>query len=277
MSDARFLHTCPPLNPVAGSRPERLYRTGDLGRWLPDGNIEFLGRLDDQVKIRGFRIELGEVEAMLLQHPKVLQAVAAAHEDPSGLKSLVAYVVPREVPLAASELRRFLKERLPDYMVPSAFVILAALPMTAHGKVDRGALPPPEGARPELEQAYVGPRTPTEELLAGIWAEVLGLARVGVRDNFFELGGHSLQATLVMARLRESLGVELPLSALFETPTIEGLALAAVQGLAARLEPGEILQTLTEVDEASTPGAAQTSGGAGIIRLTAKAERAPEG
>ncbi|MEO6194012.1 MAG: amino acid adenylation domain-containing protein [Thermoanaerobaculia bacterium] len=201
-----------------GTWGERLYRTGDLARRMPDGTIEFLGRTDHQVKVRGFRIELGEIEAALLSLPAVREAVVLARENRSE-KRLVAYVAGD---VAAEELRRSLRERLPEYMVPAAFVKLAALPLTVNGKVDRQALPAPDGQSLDVE--YVAPRTPVEEVLAGIWAEVLGVERVGVADHFFDLGGHSLLATRVMSRLRAAFGVEMPLRDLFEAPTVEALA-----------------------------------------------------
>jgi amino acid adenylation domain-containing protein len=197
----------------------RFYRTGDLARRLPDGNVEFLGRVDQQVKVRGFRIEPGEVEAALAAHPRVRQAVVVVREE-AGERRLVAYVVGEGEP---GELRRHLLERLPDYMVPAAFVTLDALPLTAHGKVDRRALPAPETARPEA-RSYVPPRGPIEEMLAGLWAEVLGAERVGVHDDFFDLGGHSLLATQAVSRARVAFGVELPLRALFDRPTVAGFA-----------------------------------------------------
>jgi acyl carrier protein len=199
----------------------RLYKTGDLACYQPDGNITFLGRIDDQVKIRGFRIELGEVEAILSQHPAVHEAIVMVREETSGDRRLVAYVVPRpEQPPTVSTLRRFLREKLPEYMVPAAFVLLEQLPLTRNGKVDRRALP-----KPERQGAFVAPRSPVEERLAGMWAEVLGLERVGIHDNFFELGGHSLLATQVISRLRDAFRVELPVRRLFdEGATVAGLA-----------------------------------------------------
>ena len=202
----------------------RLYRTGDRARWRADGQIEYLGRADHQVKVRGFRIEPGEIEAALTAHPRVRSAVVVA--DGAG-RRLVGYVVPDdpagEVP-ATGELREFLRERLPDYMVPAVFVELAAIPLTGSGKVDRAVLPAPDGTRPELAGGYVAPRGATEEPLTRIWGEVLGLDRVGGHDNFFELGGYSLLATRVISRLRAAFGVEVPLAALFDEPTVAGLA-----------------------------------------------------
>jgi len=203
---------------------DRLYRTGDLVRYLADGNLEFLGRLDHQVKVRGYRIELGEIEAKLLEHPAVGQAVVVAREDEPGDKRLVAYVVAAaEAAMDVGDLRTHLKRSLPEYMVPSAYVVLEALPLTPNGKVDRRALPAP-GGDAVIRGEYVAPRNPTEEVLAGIWSEVLKLDRVGVHDNFFELGGHSLLATRVMARIRDAFKLDLPLRALFETPSVGELA-----------------------------------------------------
>jgi amino acid adenylation domain-containing protein/FkbH-like protein len=204
---------------------ERLYKTGDLARLRPDGSVEFVGRTDDQVKIRGFRIEPGEIESVLCSHPDIGEAVVLAREDVPGKKKLVAYFVPRpgRNP-AASELSRFLKSKLPPYMVPASLVRLEAIPRTVVGKVDRRALPPPGQTRPELDQQYVAPRTPVEEIIAGIWSEVLGVHGVGIHDSFFDLGGHSLLATQVISRIREALHVAIPLTALFELPTVAALA-----------------------------------------------------
>ncbi len=214
----------------------RLYKTGDLGRYLPDGSLEFLGRIDEQVKIRGHRIELGEIEAVLGQHPSVRQAAVTAREDIPGKKRLVAYVVPNSdredwevenlLPSSklVSELRNFLQEKLPDYMVPDRFMLLAALPITPNGKVDRKALPAPDTSRPELAQKYIPPRTPLEKSLAEIWAEVLGIELVGIEDNFLELGGQSLLAITIVSRIRDKYQVDLPMRSLFDSPTIAQLA-----------------------------------------------------
>jgi hypothetical protein len=205
-----------------------MYRTGDLGRYLSDGNIEFLGRIDHQVKIRGFRIELGEIENALLGHPQVREAVVLAREDDLGDKRLVAYVVGKAAAqppsLTVSELRSHLGQTLPEYMVPSGWVFLDALPLNPNGKIDRKALPAPETTREDLGTEYVAPRTPTEELLAQIWAEVLKVERVGIHDNFFALGGHSILATQIILRLRTRGFVDLPLRVFFDTPTVAGLA-----------------------------------------------------
>jgi amino acid adenylation domain-containing protein len=242
--------------PLPGTNRDLIYKTGDLGRWLPDGNIEFLGRIDNQVKIRGFRIELGEIEALLAQHPAVRENVVVVREDDPGNKCLVAYIVPHlegrilhedaenQQPTQDSvitselipQLRNFLKEKLPEYMMPSAFVPLESLPIAPSGKVDRKALPAPDGDFPR-EHKYVAPSTQGEEIIANIFASVLGVQDVGVHDNFFELGGHSLLATRVISRIRESFQMELPLRSLFEKPTvallsdrIETIRLALTQG-----------------------------------------------
>jgi non-ribosomal peptide synthetase component F len=209
---------------LSGEAGARLYRTGDLCRYLPDGRVEFVGRSDGQVKLRGYRIELGEVEAALLGHEAVKQAVVAAREDEAGVKLLVAYVVINEPNRpSVSELRLFLQGSLPDFMVPSAFVMLESLPLTPSGKVDVKALPQPEQARPELEVKFEPPHTPVEEILAGVFADVLGLEAAGVNDNFFELGGHSLLATQLMSRVNNTFQTEVPLRCLFDSPTVTGL------------------------------------------------------
>jgi acyl carrier protein len=210
-------------NPFEKSTSARLYKTGDLSRYLPDGNIEFFGRIDHQVKIRGFRIELGEIESVLAQAPHVRETVVIAREDVPGDKRLVAYIIPHQQTPTTDELRRFLQDKLPEYMVPSAFVFLEALPLTPNGKVDRRSLPVPDQSRPSQSVKFVAPRTATEEILAEIWSQVLKLERVGIHDNFFELGGHSLLATQVISRLHKNLAVELPLRSLFEAPTVAEL------------------------------------------------------
>jgi acyl carrier protein len=202
----------------------RLYKTGDLVRFLPDGDIEFLGRIDNQVKIRGFRIELGEIEAAIAQHPAIRDVVVLAHEDVPGDKRLVAYLVAENPPAdLLDEVRGLLRAVMPKYMVPDVFVTLDALPLTPNGKVDRRLLPVPEHSGSQ-DIAYASPRTSTEVILAGAWAEVLGVERVGVEDNFFELGGHSLKAMQIVSRMRQAFSVELPLRDLFAAPTISRLA-----------------------------------------------------
>ncbi|HYG64762.1 MAG TPA: amino acid adenylation domain-containing protein, partial [Thermoanaerobaculia bacterium] len=215
-------------DPFAGEPGARLYRTGDKVRRLPDGNLDFLGRFDHQVKVRGFRVELEEVESVLGRHPGVRQTVVLARGEGAVDKSLVAYVVPEPTvsgsAAGAVEWRAFLRERLPDYMVPGHFVVLEALPLNANGKVDRAALPAPAADRPDLVSPFVAPRNPSEELVAAVWADLLGIERIGVHDDFFALGGHSLMATRVVSRLRDAFHVELPLRGLFEEPTVAGLA-----------------------------------------------------
>ncbi|MEG4530220.1 amino acid adenylation domain-containing protein [Microcoleus sp. D2_18a_D3] len=213
------------LHPSSLILSERLYKTGDLARYLPDGNIEFMGRSDHQVKVRGFRIELGEIEAVLSQYPAVREAIALVREDNPGDQRLVAYIVANsELKTQDSELindlRCYLKQKLPQYMMPSAFVLLEAMPLTPNGKIDRRSLPAPNKNTAEFESNFAEPRTPDEQLIAEIWAEVLGLERVGLHDNFFELGGHSLLATQAISRLREAFQIEVPLRSLFESPTV---------------------------------------------------------
>ena len=214
-------------HPWSDGEGERLYRTGDLVRRRGDGAVEFVGRVDHQVKVRGFRVELGEIEAALGGHAAVGEAVVVSREDQPGEKRLVAYLVPKAETLpAVSEMRAFLKQRLPDYMLPAAFVILDELPLTPNGKVDRRALPAPESLRPDLEQGFVEPRSAVEKVLAAIWATVLKLERVGRDDNFFELGGDSILSIQVVARAEEA-GLRLTIKQLFEHPTVGELAAVA--------------------------------------------------
>ncbi|MFL5357614.1 amino acid adenylation domain-containing protein, partial [Archangium sp.] len=224
-------------NPFSSASGARMYRTGDLARHRHDGVLEFLGRIDNQVKVRGFRIELAEVESALLSHASVREAVVVAREDSPGLKRLVAYVTGDAQALGTEALRAFLKQRLPEYMVPSAFVHLEALPLTSHGKVDRKALPVPD-SRPELAQAFVAPRNDVEQKLASSWAEVLRLERVGIHDNFFELGGHSLLATQAISRIRSAFEIALPLRELFDAPTIATLSPRIHAALQSRSDSG---------------------------------------
>ena len=212
-----------PFSLEAGTR---LYRTGDLARYLPNGNIEYLGRRDGQVKIRGYRVELGEIESILNQHLAVRESVVVARDrELHGEKELVGYVVFNHgSQISLTELRSFLQAKLPDYMIPSFFVFLERFPLTPNGKIDRNALPSTDGERPQLDQGLVEPRTEIEELIAQVWREVLQLDKIGVHDNFFELGGHSLLATRVVARLRRSFNLDIALRKLFELPTVAGLA-----------------------------------------------------
>jgi len=208
-----------------GSEGSRLYRTGDLARYSRDGSIEFIGRIDYQVKIRGFRVEPGEIEIVLGQHPNVKDAVVLARADRSGSKRLVAYAVPAAgAELGAGDLRDYLKEKLPDYMVPTAFVMMDSFPLTPNGKLDRSKLPEPELSRSDLRAAYVAPRTEVEARLAAIWEKVLGVKQIGVTDNFFELGGHSVLAVRIFAEITKTLGTQIELAAIFQSPTIEELA-----------------------------------------------------
>lgn len=215
----------------------RIYRTGDRGRYLPDGNIAFTGRIDEQVKVRGFRIELGEIESLLREHETVREAVVIALDDRGSEKRLAAYVV--TVPGASrniSDLRNHLRSRLPDYMIPSAFVYLAALPLTSHGKLDRRALPAPDAERPELAEAFVAPQTQAEQSLASIWTKLLGVNRIGINDNYFELGGDSLLATQLVSQVRSVFEVEIPLVELFRHPTLAELGALIEEAMIEQME-----------------------------------------
>jgi acyl carrier protein len=220
LSAERFV--ADPFDPAGG----RLYRTGDRAAWRPEGVIDFLGRVDEQVKVRGHRIEPAEIEAVLAAHPGIAAAVVVARDDGAGPR-LVAYVVPADLSLGApptDQLRRFLDRSLPAYMVPGVYVELASLPLNPNGKVDRPALPAPEGGRPLLGAEPAAPTSPTEEVLVGVWGEVLAVEGVGVEDDFFDLGGHSLLATQVISRVRELFGVEVALAELFDHRTVAELA-----------------------------------------------------
>jgi amino acid adenylation domain-containing protein len=232
-------------NPFREEKGQMLYKTGDLVRYLPDGCIDFLSRIDNQVKLRGFRIELGEIEATLAQHPAVKDAVAVIREDSPGSRQLVAYIVQNPLTVEANgqgtvdaldvdaaqwqkahdEIVKFLQQRLPEYMIPQAFVLLDKLPLSPNGKIDKKALPTPGQAHPDFAASYVAPRTPVEEKLTAIWCEVLTLSKAGVHDNFFtQLGGHSLTATQLFSRIRKSFEIEVPIRKIFEGPTIAQLA-----------------------------------------------------
>ncbi len=207
-----------------GARPgARLYRSGDLARRLPDGGLEYLGRMDHQVKVRGYRIELGEIEAVLRRHPSVREAVVVARDDERGERRLVAYVVERRTGTTFAELRSFLMQHLPEPMIPATSVVIDALPLTSNGKLDIRALPPPGTGRPDLEATYVAPRTPAEEVLAAIWAQVLGVDQVGIDDNFFTLGGDSIRSVRAVALAKER-GFQATVEELFEHQTIRNLA-----------------------------------------------------
>ncbi len=241
-----------PFGRVPGAR---LYRTGDLARLRPDGNFEFLGRIDHQVKIRGYRIELGEIEAVLGQHENVRETAVLVHET-AGSKQLIAYLTPEQTPAPTTdELRDFLAQRLPDYMIPARFVLIDAMPLTINGKIDRKALPAPESVRPELPQSYAPPRTPEEETLSQIWAEVLGISPVGVHDSFFGLGGDSILGIQIVAKARAA-GFDLSQAQLFQQPTVAELATsctelaeAAVSITAPVAEPAEAKPLLTLVGQ----------------------------
>ena len=227
-------------DPFSALPGDRLYRSGDLARWTPGGqDVEYLGRLDLQVKIRGYRLELGEIETVLLRHPEIQDVAVIADEEPSepGSKRLIAYVVFRNEPMTGSLLREFLLQGLPSYMVPAVFVTLNRLPLTPHGKLDRRTLPAPESLPQETSCTPMAPRDPVEQALARLWREVLSGGAMGVHDNFFECGGHSLAATQLVSRIRDTFGCELPLRAVFESPTISGLAARIAAGGETELPP----------------------------------------
>jgi acyl carrier protein len=243
-------------HPFATTSGARLYRTGDLGRYRADGNIEYLGRMDHQVKIRGFRIELGEIEAVLVEHPIVRDVVVLVREDtPHDIpndKRIVAYVVLNgECATPADELRRVIKEKLPNFMIPSAFVVLEAMPLTPNGKIDRKALPIPDHARPAIEEAFTAPRTPIEEMIAAIWSQTLKLEKIGIHDNFFILGGHSLLATQVVHRVRDTFNVALPLRLFFETPTVADLAAYVAHTQVREADDATLSAALAELSQLS--------------------------
>jgi amino acid adenylation domain-containing protein len=240
-------------DPFAAEHGSRLYRTGDLARYLIDGNVEFLGRADHQVKVRGHRVELGEIEAVLAAHSGVRQAIVTMSRDESDDLRIVAYLV--GAPIAHDELRALLRKKLPDYMLPSAFVFLKALPLTPNGKVDRAALPAPGDARAGVQADFVAPRTPVEERLASLWAGLLKVKAVGVYDNFFDLGGHSLLATQVVSRMRKEFQTEISLRSLFESPTV-----AAMAEKIERATADDTARLLAELDQLSDDEAARLLG-----------------
>jgi acyl carrier protein len=241
----RFIH-----NPFRGNGSARLYRTGDLARYLPDGNLEILGRMDHQVKIRGHRVELGEIEAVLNEHPAVRECVVIAKQASTGDLRLVAYVVPQnaEAP-TRHELRQYAREKLPEHMVPAELVFMTAFPHTPNQKIDRNALPAPNGNSGAEEEEFEPPATPVEEAVAALWGELLGVQRISRRDDFFESGGHSLLAMQFVSRVRDRFGVELPLKSLFERPTVAGLAEAidALVWADAAKSPAQVLENREEV------------------------------
>ena len=254
-------------NPFSADPASRLYKTGDLVRYLPDGNIEFLGRSDYQVKIRGFRIESGEVEAVLGQHRTVQSSVVMVREDAPGDQRLVGYVVARpDGEFDAAEVRKYLKQKLPEYMIPSALMLLDELPLTPNGKVDRRALPAPDQNRREFNNDYQAPRTPVEELLTQIWAEILRIEKIGVHDNFFDLGGHSLLATQVVSRMRAAFYCDIPLRSLFEAPTIEDLAAVITERQANKSDETDLKHILSGLEAMSDEEAERTLAQAWGIR-----------
>jgi hypothetical protein len=239
-------------DPFSDAPGARLYAVGDVGRFLPDGTIEFKGRLDDQAKIRGFRVEPGEVEGALNRHARVSQSVVVVDGATAIDKRLVAYVVPAPgCDITPDELREFLQARLPDYLVPAIFMVLPGLTLTSNGKIDRRALPPP------VETAAIGrvrsraPETPAERFVAGVWLEVLGRNGTGVHDSFFQVGGHSLLATQVVSRLRRAFGVDLPLRVMFEAPTIAGLVEHLSRAVGGQAIADEIADALIAVSQLS--------------------------
>jgi len=236
-------------NPFSDQPGARLYKTGDVARFLPDGNVEFVGRADQQIKIRGYRIELGEIEVALLGHPSVGEAAVVARAVAGGDTRLIAYLVAaqgKEYDIDA--LRSYLRTRLPEYMIPSIFMRLDELPLTQSGKVDRRRLPEPDRSRPDQERGYEAPRNSVEESVAAIWSELLDVEQVGVNDNFFELGGHSLLATQVLSRVREKLGVSIAVRRVFETPTVAAMAQLVAQAQAELLEAEDLVELLGELE-----------------------------
>jgi acyl carrier protein len=239
-------------DPFSEEPGTRLYRSGDLARYLPNGEIEYLGRMDHQVKIRGFRIELGEIESTLAEHQAVHECVVIAREDAQVEKRLVAYVVcHRGAGPTITELREFLQRRLPEHMVPSGFLFLDHLPLTPNGKVDRRALPAPDQSRPELSGEFVAPRSPVEMELAQIWRELLAVEEVGIYDNFFELGGHSLLLTQLASWIRKAFQVEVPLRVLFDTPTIIEMTKAILARQVERESETDLAQMLKQLKQLS--------------------------
>jgi amino acid adenylation domain-containing protein len=243
-------------DPFTAEAGARLYRSGDLARWRADGTIEVLGRLDHQVKLRGFRIELGEIETLLAQHPAVTQAVVHCREDAPGDKRLVAYLSGKRGALAPAALREYLKAALPDYMVPSAFVVLERFPLTPNGKVDRRALPAPEADAGRGEAGAPAPRTAEETQLLELWRQLLPGRRIEPASDFFELGGHSLLAAQMLARIDQSFGVELPLRALFEAPTIAQLA-ARIADARGEIAPDQLEALLRDLEHLSEEDASR--------------------
>jgi acyl carrier protein len=242
LTESRFL-------PGSESDDERIYRTGDVGRLLPDGCLIHLGRKDFQVKIRGHRVEIAEIEMALLDHPAIQQAIVVPREDYADDLRLAAYLVAKIQPGPnVRELRGFLKKTLPDYMIPSTWIFMEAFPLAPNGKPDRKGLPPPSSTRPELDTAFVAPRTPIESRLAQIWSEVLSIDPVGVNDNFLDLGGHSLAATRVVSRVLKDFQFEIPLRILFEAPTVAEMAVVIMEHQEKKRDEQEINRMLDELE-----------------------------
>jgi amino acid adenylation domain-containing protein len=239
-------------NPFGTTPGARLYRTGDLARYLPDGNIEYLGRMDHQVKIRGFRIELGEIEAALAEHPIVRDAVVLMHEDTPEDKRIIAYLtLNQECASPADELRRKLKKKLPSFMIPSSFIFLDTMPLTPNGKIDRKVLPAPGHTRPTISEAFAPARTPIEEMMATIWRQILEIEKVGIHDNFFSLGGHSLLAAQVLNHVRDTFNVDLPLRLFFETPTVADFAAYVARSQMGEADDATLSAALAELSQLS--------------------------
>jgi hypothetical protein len=237
-------------DPFSHEPGARLYRSGDLASRLPDGNIEFVGRSDHQIKIRGYRVELGEIETALRRHQAVVEAVAVMREDSPGDRRIVAYISCSERAADTDSLRDYIKKRIPDYMIPSAFVFVDSWPLNSSGKIDREKLPSPNDSTGKAD--YIAPRTPIEKRLAEIWVEILHVKQVGSDDNFFHLGGHSLLGTQLISRVREAFEVDLPLKELFTgNPTLTGLSLAIEQRLIESASAADIITELDKLNELS--------------------------
>jgi hypothetical protein len=240
-------------HPFSDQPGARLYYTGDLSRWLANGEVKFLGRADHQVKVRGHRVELGEIEAVLREFDGVRDAVANVQGEPGTLQRLVAYVVPEvDAVVKESGLRSYVRQRLPEYMVPVAVVLLNELPLLPSGKLNRRALPRVESSRVQSDKPFVPPRTPVEHDIAVLWRELLGLEQVSIHDNFFELGGHSLLLTQLASRIRSGLYVEVPLRRLFEAPTILEMTKVVAECQAQQHDPAELAQMLKELSVLSS-------------------------
>jgi len=263
-------------DPFDSTLEGRMYKTGDLARHLPDGTIEYLGRIDNQVKIRGFRIELGEIESVLCRYPDIREAVVLAREDNPGDKRLVAYVVSQSGALNLDELRAYMKQKLPDFMSPSSILLLPRFPLTANGKIDRANLPAPEVV--EAQQEYVGPQTPVEERLVAIWEELLQRKNIAIHVSFFDLGGHSLLATQIVSRVREAFQVELHLKALFDHPTVAGLAaqIESAQSKKGKDEEDEIRRLVGELENLSDEEALARFGTANVENVGVGAVRSKD-